>query len=79
MTFEVPSICHVNPGAGSRYLVCPTEENPQPIPEMFFSSDGQTVNVYRWENLESLYWDHIVASMKVVQPMTRDITINIQK
>ncbi len=79
VTFEVPAACHIDPGAGNAYLVCPTEENPTPTPEIHFSSDGQTVNVRRWENLESPYWNHMVASMKVVQPMTRDITINIQK
>jgi hypothetical protein len=79
VTFEVPKDCVLDPGAGTAYLVCPTEENDQPLPEMAFSSDGVTVNVRRYENLESPYWEHIVASMSVVQPMDHDITINIQE
>lgn len=78
-TFEVPETCITDPGAGTTYLACPTDENPTPTPEMTFSSDGVTVNVRRWEGLESPYWDHVIASMTVLQPMTRDITINIDK
>lgn len=79
VNFEIPSTCTLDPGAGNAYLICPTANNDQPTPEMNFSSDGITVNVHRWEDLVSPYWDHIVASMKVVQPMERDITINIEK
>ncbi|MFA6018061.1 MAG: hypothetical protein WCT28_03440 [Patescibacteria group bacterium] len=79
VTFEIPSTCQLDPGAGNAYLICPTAENAQPTPEMNFSSDGITVNVHRWEGLETPYWDHIVASMKVVQPMTHNITINVEK
>ena len=79
VSFEIPKTCTLDPGAGNAYLICPTAGNDQPTPEMNFSSDGITVNVHRWENLESPYWDHIVASMKVIQPMTHDITINVQK
>lgn len=81
--FEIPKDCTLKSGtgtdAGTGYLICPTADNSQPTPEMTFSSDGTTVNIRRWENLESPYWNHIVASMKVVQPMTDDITINVQK
>jgi len=79
VTFEIPGACRLSPGAGNAYLICPTDAIPEPSPEMNFSSDGITVNVHRWEGLESPYWNHIVASMKVVQPMERDITINIEK
>lgn len=79
VTFEIPSTCQLDSGAGNAYLICPTSENTQPIPGMNFSSDGITVNVHRWEGLETPYWDHIVASMKVVQPMTHNITINVEK
>lgn len=79
VTFEVPATCHLSGAAGSSYLYCPTNENDQPIGEMVFSSDGATVNVRRYENLESPYWNHIVGSLKIVQPMTRDITINVQQ
>jgi len=78
-TFEIPSTCRLDSGAGNAHLICPTAENSQPIPEMNFSSDGITVNVHRWEGLETPYWDHIVGSMKVVQPMDHDITINVEK
>ena len=79
VSFEIPKACKLDPGAGNAYLICPTETNPTPTPEMNFSSDGITVSVHRWESLESPYWDHIVASMKVLQPMERDITINVEK
>ncbi|MEK7632667.1 MAG: hypothetical protein AAB473_02655 [Patescibacteria group bacterium] len=77
--FEIPDTCRLGPGAGNAYLICPTEAIPDPTPEAHFSSDGSTVNVRRWENLNPPYWDHMVASMKVVQPMTHDITITVQK
>lgn len=79
VTFEIPKTCKLDSGAGSSYLYCPTAENDQPLAEMVFSTDGSTVNVRRYENLETPYWDHIIASMKIVQPMTRDITINVEK
>ena len=79
VSFEIPKACKLDPGAGNAYLICPTAENDQPTPEMNFSSDGVTVNVHRWEGLESPYWDHIIASMKIIQPMSRDITINVEK
>ncbi len=79
VTFEIPSECTLDPGAGNAYLICPTAENPTPTPEMNFSSDGITVNVHRWEGLDTPYWEHVVGSMKVVQPMERDITINVEK
>lgn len=79
VSFEIPKACQLDAGAGNAYLICPTAENPQPTPEMNFSSDGITVNVHRWEKIESPYWDHVVASMRVVQPMTHDITINVEK
>lgn len=79
VTFEIPKDCSLDSGAGNAYLICPTADNSQPTPEMKFSSDGITVNIRRWENLESPYWDHIVGSLKIVQPMTHDITINVQK
>ncbi len=79
VSFEIPKACQLDAGAGNAYLICPTAENDQPTPEMNFSSDGITVNVHRWEKIESPYWDHIVASMKVIQPLTHDITINVEK
>ncbi len=79
VTFEIPVECTLDPGAGNAYLICPTDENPTPTPEMKFSSDGITVNVRRWEGLETPYWDHIIESMNVVTPMERDITITIEK
>ncbi len=79
VTFEVPAACSLGSGTKAINLVCPTDENPEPLPEMTFWIEGDTVSVRRYENLETPYWDHIVASMEVTQPMTRDITINIQK
>lgn len=79
VTFEIPKDCTLDSGAGTHYLICPTADNAQPTPEMKFSSDGITVNVRRWEGLESPYWNHIVGSLKIVEPMTHDITINVEK
>ena len=79
ITVEIPVACSIDPGAGNHYVVCPTAENPTPTPELNISSDGTTVNVRRWEGLDTPYWEHVVASMNVVQPMERAITINIEK
>lgn len=79
VTMEIPASCTFNSGAGTRYVVCPTDENPQPTPEFTVSTDGYTVNVNRWENLESPYWQRAIESMAVVQPLTHDITIRIEK
>jgi len=77
VSFLIPPGCQGDPGAGSNYIVCPTEDNPTPTPEMVISSDGITVNVRRWEGMESPYWDQVIASMHVMTPVNRDITINI--
>lgn len=78
VNFEIPSTCTLDPGAGNAYVICPTEAIPDPIPEVHFSSDGMTVNVRRTA-ITSPYWDHVIASMSIVQPMMRDITINVEK
>jgi hypothetical protein len=79
VSFEIPTSCTLGSSPTFINVVCPTAKNDQPLPEFSFVIDGSTVNVRRYENLESPYWDHVVASMSVVQPMTRDITINIQE
>lgn len=79
VTFEIPVTCHLSEARGFSSLYCPTDDNDQPIGEMVFSSDGTTVNVGRYENLETPYWNHIVGSLKIVQPMTHDITIHVQE
>lgn len=88
VTFEIPVACALSVDSNDlididfttvSHLVCPTEENPTPTPEMTFWSGISTINVRRYENLETPYWDHIVGSMNVVQPMRSDLTINIQK
>lgn len=79
VTFEVPSTCRLGIDPKWINLVCPTEENNQPIPEMTFILEGDSVRVARYENLETPYWNHIVGSLKIIQPMTDDITINVQK
>ncbi len=79
VSFEIPSTCRLGTDAKWMSLICPTTENDQPTPEMSFVLEGNAVSVYRYENLETPYWDHVIASMKIVQPMTRDITINVQK
>lgn len=79
VTFEVPTTCHLSEERELLTLYCPTNDNDQPIGEMVFSSYGTTVNVSRYENLETPYWNHIVGSLKIVQPMTNAITINVEK
>ena len=78
VSFMIPPGCQGDPGAGSNYIVCPTDDNPTPTPEMVISSDGIVVHVRRWEGMESPYWNQVVASMRVLTPVTRDITINIE-
>jgi hypothetical protein len=79
VSFQIPPNCHAEPGAGSTYVTCPTADNETPTPEFVFSSDGVQVNMKRWEDMESPYWKDVLASMKVIQPLNRNIQINIQK
>lgn len=79
VNFQIPPQCSTDAGAGSTYVTCPTPDNATPTPEFVFSSDGIQVNVRRWENLSSPYWNDVVASLRVVTPLNRAIQINIDK
>ena len=79
VSFQIPPQCNTDAGAGSTYVTCPTANNPTPTPEFVFSSDGIQVNMRRHENLASPYWNDVLASMKVIQPLTHKIQINIDK
>lgn len=79
LSLRIPPGCHGDPGAGNIYVVCPTPGNDTPIPDMHISSDGQQVNIRRWEGLEWDQWDKVIASIKILAPLGRDVQINIQK
>lgn len=79
VNFQIPPNCNADAGAGSTYISCPTPDNTTPTPEFVFSSDGIQVNMKRWENLSSPYWDDVVASLRVASPLNRAIQINIDK
>ncbi len=79
VSFQIPPNCNAEPGAGSTYVTCPTPGNETPTPEFVFSSDGIQVNVKRWEEMESPYWNEMLASLKIIQPLNRKIQINIDK
>lgn len=79
VNFQIPPNCSPDPGAGSTYIICPTTDNKNPDAEFVFSSDGIQVNMRRWKNKQSPYWNDVLASMKVIQPLDRTIQINIEK
>lgn len=79
VNFQIPPNCVADAGAGSTYISCPTPGNDSPTPEFVFSSDGIQVNMRRWENTESPYWKDVLASIKLIQPLTHKIQINIDK
>lgn len=79
VSLRIPPGCYGDPGAGSIYVICPTAEQPEPIPEFVASSDGIQVNIRRWEGLEVAHWDEIIASIRVLAPLDRAVQINIEK
>ena len=79
VSFKIPPNCSGDPGAGSIYIVCPTPDNDSPTPEMVIASDGETVLVHRWEDLETPIWDKVVGSLRVITPLTHPIKIEIDK
>jgi|GEM_PF-7065388 len=78
-SFKIPSHCNTDAGAGTTYITCPNKATDSPTPEFTFSSDGIQVNMKRWEGLESPYWNDVVASMRIITPLTHAIQINIEK
>ena len=79
VSFKIPPHCRTGGGAGSTYVVCPDKPEDTPPPEFAFSSDGIQVNMKRWEGLSSPYWSDVLATMKVIQPLTHKIQINIDQ
>ena len=79
VSLRIPPGCHGDPGAGNIYVVCPTPGNDTPTPDMHVSSDGMQVNIRRWEDMAWEHWDKVVASLRVLAPLGRDVQINIQK
>ena len=79
VSLRIPPGCHGDPGAGNVYVVCPTPGNDTPTPDMHVSSDGMQVNIRRWEDMDWEYWDKVVASLRVLAPLDREVQINIQK
>lgn len=78
ISLRIPPNCKGDPAAGNLYIVCPTLENENPPPDMHLSSDGIQVNIRRWEDQSWDQWDKVIASLKVIQGLDRDIQINIQ-
>lgn len=79
VSLRIPPGCKGDPGAGNIYVVCPTPGNDTPTPDMHISSDGIQVNIKRWEDQAWPEWNKVIASLKVLEPLDRDIQINIQK
>ncbi len=83
VSFQIPPNCITDAGAGSTYVSCPTAgsntNDQSPNAEFVFSSDGIQVNMRRWQGKQSIYWNDVLASMKVIQPLTHKIQINIDK
>lgn len=79
VSLRIPPGCHGDPGAGNIYVVCPTPGNDTPTPDMHVSSDGMQVNIRRWEDMDWEHWDKVVASLRVLAPLDREVQINIQK
>jgi hypothetical protein len=79
VSLRIPPGCHGDPGAGNIYVVCPTPGNDTPTPDMHLSSDGIQVNISRWEGQDWDQWDKVVASLKVLVPLTHKIQINIEE
>lgn len=75
--FQIPAHCNADPGAGTTYITCPEKPGDTPTPEFVFSSDGIQVNMKRWENQSSPYWDETVKSMRIKTPLTHAIDIHI--
>jgi len=78
-TVQIPAHCNGEGAAGSHQITCPTPDNETPIPELIISSDGNQINIRRWENLESPYWNDIISSLRIITPLDRPIQINVDK
>lgn len=78
VTIDLPASCTIDGAAGSSYVICPTEDNPTPTPEMVVSSDGITVNIKKWEGLNTEFYQRAVSTLKVKTPLTRAINITIE-
>ena len=79
ISMRIPPGCKGDPGAGNIYVVCPTPGNDTPTPDMHVSSDGLQVNIRRWEGMEWEHWDKVIASIRVLAPLDRDVQINIDR
>lgn len=79
VSMRIPPNCQADPGAGNLYVVCPENEGDTPTPDMHISSDGIQVNIRRWENMEWDQWDKVIASLRVMPDLDRDVQISIQK
>ncbi len=79
ISLKIPAHCHDSGAAGSTYVICPTPENEQPTPDMWISTDGSTVTIRRWENLDWEYRDKVIESLRVLVPLTHTVTVTINK
>lgn len=61
------------------HIICPTEENDQPLPEMTVRMVDGVLEIRRWEGLSSVYWDQMIASIRLLAPLKQDVQIFIEK
>ncbi len=78
ISMQIPPTCHGDPGAGTTYIVCETNDGSDPLPSMVVSSDGIQVNVKRYEDSEWEFWDEVISTIRVLK-VDRDITVSIQR
>ncbi|MFC1787757.1 hypothetical protein ACFLZY_00880 [Patescibacteria group bacterium] len=76
---KIPAHCQGDGAVGTTYVVCPTDDNPHPTPDMSISSDGFSVNIKRWENLEWSYRDQVLESIRIITPLKGSVNLNIDK
>lgn len=79
VSLRIPPGCQAEGAAGSTYVTCPTPGNPTPTPDLVASSDGLTVDIKRWEDQSWEHWDKVIASLRVLTPLDREVKITIQK
>ena len=79
LTLQIPSGCRSDFSGGSTFIVCPSYDNPTPPPDMSISTNDGVINIRRWEDLVWESWDDVIASIRIITPLTQEIQITIQK
>jgi hypothetical protein len=78
VSVQIPPGCTIGAAAGSTYVTCPAAGTGQPQPNMVLSSDGQTVDIRHFQNHPWDKWDDVVSTLKVLEPIDRDVKITIE-